>query len=365
VRLVRVAVLLPLSLLGVAATSAPYYQNAHSVAERDGLVVTGVRDDYHANDSVMFTHGSEDGLTWRYLTPAEHLRTPDRVATTTDCVPAAPTHCYRGVPDALAVEESIDGGATWRRAWEVSAADRERLAREYEDVGSLRDNLSCGAVLVHPVAGGQVVIAACGRDGFVRWDAAGGWQRIGFPPDGPPIAIPETRPPPVLNASHLFAILLFGWLAFAMGFELMVGADRRAWTISLGVAIVVGLVTGILGGSMHGFMNDVFGAFLMIGGGALAFGALIPWAILALGRPGLPRRALWRLLGWAVVTAVGVAVPLALTNRGVVPRAASSFLAFLVGVAGVAIAGALGALQKRRRGVVGGLGQGPAVEVDE
>jgi hypothetical protein len=205
---------------------------------------------------------------------------------------------------------------------------------------------------------------ACGRDGFLRWDATGGWQRIGFPPGGVAIPIPEARPAPVLNASHVFAILLFGWLAFAVGLELMAAAGRRAWTISLGAATVVGLTTGILGGSMHGFMNDLFGLFFMIAGGAVAVGTLIPWAILALGRPGWPKSGRWLLFGWAIVTAVGVAVPLALTNRGVVPRAASGFLAFFAGLAGVAIAGGLGALQKRRGGV-GGLGQRPAVEVDE
>ncbi|MFD0657808.1 hypothetical protein [Thermocatellispora tengchongensis] len=108
-RLARVAVVIPVTVVAVAATAPGYHipQSAYAVDVIDGEFVVAVRQ-----GGLLMSHTSADaGKSWSRRSE----RTP-ATAKRSACVPG---HCYRIVPGRLAVEESRNG--RWVTAWEVSS----------------------------------------------------------------------------------------------------------------------------------------------------------------------------------------------------------------------------------------------------
>ncbi|MGW6441533.1 hypothetical protein [Lentzea sp. NPDC055074] len=184
---VRVLLAMPLAVLAVAATSAPLdtLQSVNSVQLVGDQVVIEVQQR-------LYSSGSAGGG-WTPLaevTPEELLgrRQPEA------CVPGDAAHCYRvhGVGDLdvpgpvphggrlLGVDETTDGGRTWRTAWEVPASRWPFVQRQHPASGGI-DRVSKVAsvdVLVRTVPGGHEVVVANGADGLAVRDASGVWQRV-------------------------------------------------------------------------------------------------------------------------------------------------------------------------------------------
>jgi hypothetical protein len=184
VRAVRIAVLLPLALAGVAATSAPSYPSAtHTVATPDGLYL-GTTDLYrsHRTTSWVFTpdadryervdHTVQENLDRRYPAPSPQ-----------SCSTRDPDLCYRVLAGAIGVQMSTDGGGTWADSWRISDADRRRLARHYRarEIDPDRDVISTSVAVLDRPGGRHVVAVANGRDGFALRYADGTWVRVGTP----------------------------------------------------------------------------------------------------------------------------------------------------------------------------------------
>ncbi len=199
-RVVRLAVIAPVALASVMATSAEVITIPYAVGLAQGV-------DGHAavlvarfeGDSGAQRHDivleSRDGRSWH--TPYESLQyaTPEqreaavekaRANRPTACVADGVT-CWRVVPGQLAIEESVDGGVTWTTAWSMSGPQRERYRQAViEDVRQVRDypidrldrGMACTAVSV--VRGTGTVVAACGLAGFVSRSESGGWTMLGF-----------------------------------------------------------------------------------------------------------------------------------------------------------------------------------------
>jgi hypothetical protein len=193
-RTVRAVLVLPVAVLAVAATSAPYYPAVARVQLVDGRALVGLYNGYHALDADPATEpwpstwlSTTDGRTWvddpkSSETPAP---TPPPLRTQA-CVPGTPAHCYRVVPGRMAVEETVDDGRTWRLSWKVSEGRRRFLAREVDEVKSIRTDLVSAELAVLPVTGGHLVLVANRRDGLAVRFADGTWQRVGVPSDTPP-----------------------------------------------------------------------------------------------------------------------------------------------------------------------------------
>jgi hypothetical protein len=173
-------VLVPLALLGVVATSAPQYPRVDVVADREGTLVLGRETYYHEGGTPTWLTSDDAGRTWTGASSGPVAVVSGRAE---DCVNADPFVCYRIVPGRLAVEESADGGRTWRLSWEVDDEARRILAADvYPDVTDVGRHLSSRAIVVWPDGAAYVVLVANGRDGYARRDADGTWQRFSFEP---------------------------------------------------------------------------------------------------------------------------------------------------------------------------------------
>ncbi|MFC4072646.1 hypothetical protein [Actinoplanes subglobosus] len=220
-RAVRVAVLMPLALAGVAATSpAPRPLADLAVVSGDAVYVGASERSAYSDDWSVSRDG---GVTWD---DAEEPASPQAVACSRDGV------CYRVVTGALAVQSST-GGGPWTDSWRVDDAQRRALYREYGDSEHISD-LTSRALTVQDVPGGHVVVVANGRDGFAVRATDGRWERIGFPAfpwDRAPLALP-TGPDPLSRPLVVTVIaLIAGFLLTVAGVVSLrrSGASRHWW----------------------------------------------------------------------------------------------------------------------------------------
>lgn len=187
-RRLGILVVLPLASVAIAATSAPRYDDAVLITEWRGSIVVGIGNAYfkHDNQDIRrYLASTDGGKTFRILPDTEVVQFGNEQASLTlagreDCVPDELRHCFRAVPGHLRVEETEDGGAHWRVAWEVTDDERARLAKAYPELSDVNEYLSSRVLLVRDAGSGFVVLVANGRDGLARRDESGAWQRIGF-----------------------------------------------------------------------------------------------------------------------------------------------------------------------------------------
>ena len=290
-RALRVGVLLPLALIGVAATSAPPQYEALVAASTPQALYLGTG----RSGSVYSWVISTDGRTWT----GTDAPGPEPVGTARACSAAAPRLCYQIVPGRIGVRGSTDGGATWSDSWGITEKQRAYLAGEYYGVDDPDRELVSRNLAVRDVPGGHVVLVANGRDGFARRDVDGTWQRIGFPPTGEPIALdPDHRQARRILDSALVvaAAAILAFLVVTVG---AAGAAGRAGA-SRGWWWAAGAVTAVGAGALAvtvGSDQWPIGASAL-GLGVLVGGLLAALATAAVVRTG-PDRGRWALEVWA------------------------------------------------------------------
>jgi hypothetical protein len=347
VRLVATLVVLPAAGLAMAATSAAYYPDAIAVAQLRGAIVVGTGSsagwaDYRrVNDFLASTDGGE---TFHRLYPDSPSQAPSPAldalagARTSGCSASAPRHCFRVVAGRLAVEETADGGASWRVAWQVTDAARARLAKRYPELGDVHVFLSSQSLVVLDRPGGFVVVVANGRDGMARRDPAGHWTRIGFGAATEPVVSvpaagaldPSTLPLPIVGGLVAGVAVILAWYA---GTAVRVGRGGHA---------LVGLVPAGVGGAMALgggalWQRDAFGGagLAFLGCVLLGIGWVIVAAVMGGGRflaAGSVARAV--LLGLA--TAAAVVIPFAIQYAAGLPAHGVAAAWAVTGVAGSA-----------------------------
>ncbi|MEU0532889.1 hypothetical protein [Amycolatopsis tolypomycina] len=198
----RLVVALPFTVLAITATSAP----SATLPSVDSVTSEGTQVVIEADGAYYGSVSGVDG--WRYLSrvPPQGPMASPSTKQVEACAPEAATHCYRvhgaGVVDdrrggrLLGVDETTDGGRTWRTAWEVPAARWEFVQRQHPFPASVLrvSQVASTEVSVRAVAGGHQVIVANGVDGLAVRGADGAWRRV-------PVVVPETgldlRPAPL------------------------------------------------------------------------------------------------------------------------------------------------------------------------
>ena len=261
-----------------------------------------------------------DGVAWRALTgPAA-----DRLPLTTPlygperrqaCVPADRLVCYRTVPERLAVEESADGGATWRTAVSVSPGRQLFLARTFPASSGVARAVATQDLGVLAVTGGHVVVAASGPDGFLVRHVDGGWERVGFPAlvDGGTVWTPGRL---AARGTGIGRELLWSGALVLLGLAVAGLLARRhrqfSWAGAVaagaGLLVVLWTVTGL--GAFTAFAD----VRALAGGLAVV---LVVWSVVAVFTGALRARvagvlagvsvaavvtAMWPLLGWTAGT---------------------------------------------------------------
>jgi len=181
-RLARALVLVPVGLLATMATSAPTYPTVTWVGEFDAKAAFGYATVHDGSeDRIEVVKVIVDGRTFmdRKIDETKWLA-PER--RTEAC---SGRHCYRIVSGQLHVQESLDGGQTWATAWQITGWQYRALAADIPDLGDPRSALTSRCIVVREVdGGGHIVLVANGRDGLLRRDASGRWERLGLPADG-------------------------------------------------------------------------------------------------------------------------------------------------------------------------------------
>ncbi|GIE83025.1 hypothetical protein Aph02nite_89750 [Actinoplanes philippinensis] len=186
-RALRLAVMLPAALFGVAATSnsSPGPARADAVAVgADGAIYLNYQDGPEP-DAVS----RDGGRTWQHLDEPSPVRSASPAGSVSPCSRSVPVVCYRVVPGQLAVQ-SDTGDARWPDSWRIDGPQREALLHEHGT-----DRLASVMLTVADVPGGHVVVVANGLDGFAMRDVDGLWTRIGFPGGRATAASPAPAPP--------------------------------------------------------------------------------------------------------------------------------------------------------------------------
>jgi hypothetical protein len=310
-----------------------------------------------------------DGVTWRALPQAAADDLPftmglDGSQRRTECA-AGGRSCYRTVPGRLAVEESSDGGATWRTAVSVSSGRQLFLGRSFPGHGSSRRSVVTQDLGVLAVPGGHVVVAVSGPDGLVTRRVDGGWERVGFPA----VAAAGERVTPwtVMSAPPGRLAALGTGIArelAATGAAVLVGVAvagplvrRRRVGAWLSVALAAGAAVMLLWSAVG---IATLTQFATVAGMAGALGvALTAWWVVAVLTGGVRARVAVLLAGLAVAVTATAMWPLLRWTDGAVdayePALRSSLVLTGLGVAVLlAAAGALGVLERRRTGTAAG-----------
>jgi hypothetical protein len=364
---------LPLALIGVAATSAAYEHLPIATG-----VGPGVDDDaviLVGRDGVTAT--SPDGRHWTAKpTPSVHpsptVTEPNydvqaiafaRFGQSVTC--DAGGRCFRVVRNRLTIERSEDAGATWTTVWSVSESDRERYATNLaEDArydssydGDIHADLACRSIYAVPTSG--VVIAACGLAGFVRGDTDGSWAMIGFAGDG--VGVPDFHRATNKDILNGFIVATFGWFLLLAAAEAYAAAHPAPANTRLrsprGVArarVVIGILASLpalplivdrLGAGGEGFLGVLgylmWTAYMLLGGAA--------WlSLYAIRRRGFP----WWLIPIAILVSVADVLLVIRMSAGDIEPVAGWAAIGAVTLVGLGAALALGVLFPRPRRAV-------------
>ena len=297
VRALRMAVLLPLALGGVVATSeVPASYATRVVSTKQAVYLIS-----ESRGKTEWVVSFDDGLSWKESTTAPPpAGKPARQA----CSAAKPKVCYRISGDTMAVQRTGDGGNTWTTDWQVGDNDRRKLSRQYPNAAGIDTDFVSVAIAVHDAeAGGHVVVVANRRDGFAERDVDGIWKRIGFPETGYDDNVPAIGQVRLEEKGFWYGALatLF---ALVLALVLVAGAaaasTRRWWiavpVLPMGTAVLVFL--GYVGLDPDTF---VFYPFVIVGP-AVSIVICVAVAASATGavlRGGL-RRGGWAWLVWAI-----------------------------------------------------------------
>ncbi|WP_051753246.1 hypothetical protein [Streptosporangium amethystogenes] len=223
VRRARALVVVPFALVGVTATSAaPPPPTALSVSA-DGESIT-VFTRFGPSSAVVSRDG---GRTWSMRPdPVQAPATPPvpPLPATRACLPDDPRHCYRVSPPRLGVDETRDGGTSWKTVWGVTEG-REDALRRSNDHPYTPPWQGSTAIAVQRVPDGHVVVVANGTDGIAVRGPWGAWRRHGFSAGGfySDAAVPLDALNIDLRVEHRIG-LFTGLLAFMVG---MTAARRR------------------------------------------------------------------------------------------------------------------------------------------
>ncbi|WP_344925667.1 hypothetical protein, partial [Streptosporangium carneum] len=333
VRRARALIVVPVALVAVTATSQATPPPSAVSALADSEAIT-VFLDYDSHGKVVSRDG---GRTWNRRpdptsSPAP-TPTPIPQGATSACLPDEPRHCYRVAPPRMAVDESLDGGTSWKTVWGVTPG-REEVLRRHDDErhGSLWQGSSSLAVQSRP--DGHVVVMTNGSDGIAVRDVRGTWRRLGFSAEGFSEEAATPLHAPDLDLTPEYVSGLFAGL---LGFLLCLSMARRHERRVSGLSVAACLLASL------GFVWSVTGfAPLVLLGLACAFLAVCLAATAA-------ARSRVSVLAWLApaVTAVCTALTIRLIFSGWssgVPDdySTATFLAWIVGGAGVVGSAAIG-----------------------
>ncbi|MFC4072644.1 hypothetical protein [Actinoplanes subglobosus] len=257
-RALRLAVVLPAALFGVAATSATPTPGAFAVVVEGDTIHLGAHDAYEPAWSVSHDGGrtfadSEPLPAWRRDASPGPSAPP---VTTSDCARSVPVVCYRVTGEHRIAVQSRTGDGPWREYWGLSDAQWSVLKQGYPYEDST--HLASVSLAVLDVPAGHVLVVANGRDGFAIRDETGSWRRIGFPAlpeDEAPIALPAGDAPVMTDdtpgaAAAALGVFLGGLVLTGAGVFRAVRRGRSGvwWLLPASYLLILGCMPSAVRG---------------------------------------------------------------------------------------------------------------------
>lgn len=302
-----VALLVGVVAVGLAtASSSAGTDNRNRVLVEDGRVITG------SSTGGAAWVSEDDGITWRFDAGAEPTDAEDaRSATTELCLDAEPSVCVR-LADGSTIEESDDGGQTWRRVWRVDGGSDRWLSSGQHGFDGSWSPIDLADMAETP--SGAVVVAATTIDPLRR--------------------SPEGTWAPSIAELHTFQTFAFLPLVIAVAFMVIgLAAAGNDLLVDLGpritamVAALVGLMVLLL--LVAGVFESVPRALALVG----VVVALVAVVIITGGRGLLGLLgmllagvgALMALAYFVLLDVIGILVPMS-----IVPGLVALVLAVLV-----------------------------------
>ncbi|MEU4324189.1 hypothetical protein [Nonomuraea dietziae] len=287
----RTLIALPLAVLAVTATGMRPVPIAQDVRAEAGAIVV----DVDGSGDLASTDG---GRTWSPWSAGLRGR-----GQTGACVHGQAERCYRILKGRLGVDQSDDGGATWRASWQLSEGRLQLLKRASNSWEGPVESMAV-AVQDRP-GGGHVVVVANGRDGVAVRDTAGTWRRLGFGKNG---GLSEADATPVNRfGAYVWKETTVALLAGLGVFALALGLSRPRRRVA--IVVIVNLV-GCLCAALLPIAPDVSPTARLAGPlGLLAVVATMITLLVMTGMAGLKARELTAAFGAGVFTALAVALP--------------------------------------------------------
>ena len=169
---------------------------------------------------------SADGLAWTDAQRADLLVARAELPLSA-CLATDSAHCFR-VTGSKIIEESSDGGATWRVSWALTGGREtflwRTLSANYGYVQMTDDQVGARDVTVLSSGGRERVIVALGLAGMLVRDEDGAWRSVGRPGE-----LPYFQASDVVSWSFRGSLLT----------ELAAAAALCLWVMNAGHATVV------------------------------------------------------------------------------------------------------------------------------
>ena len=177
----RAWLMLSIASLAALATSPPLYERVVRVTG-DSQVIYARLVQQHTSIQYTLTVLSQDGgRTWQETHNAPSTLAEDVTLPRIVCEPTQPNLCYR-IAQKEQVEESRDGGKTWRIAWSIPPGRRAYMERVGSGAPSRRIDMGpYDLALVGPPGtnGLHTLVVAMGDQGILVRTPEGAWNRYG------------------------------------------------------------------------------------------------------------------------------------------------------------------------------------------
>ena len=245
---------LSLATLATIATSGPAIVPVMRVASADGIVSAELQGN-------TFAQSIDGGKTWFGVKSVADVTFQDKTQPVVLCDPTRASLCFR-IAQKNQVDESNDGGKTWRVGWQIPSGREEYVRRIKCSAGACGTAAAWGPfdLCFLDQNGANTLIVAMGIEGVLVRTPDGNWQRYGVLYANPTpfqstdvwnaFVVMSSEAVDQFYISVIFVLILSigGWLLLLVRMGGAPASGRRRWAMR---PILLALAIAVLGCSLY------------------------------------------------------------------------------------------------------------------